>query len=54
VEHTINHGDVFVVPSWVKFEMRAEDGLDLFRFTDAPIFEVLHQYRQLTGQGGAA
>ncbi|MFE5086439.1 cupin domain-containing protein [Streptomyces mirabilis] len=54
VDHDVARGDVFVVPSWVRFEMRAEDELDLFRFTDAPIVEALYQYRQLTGQGGTA
>jgi gentisate 1,2-dioxygenase len=48
-DHNVEHGDVFVVPSWVEYEIRAEDGLDLFRFSDAPIFEALHLYRQLSG-----
>ncbi|MFE2088603.1 cupin domain-containing protein [Streptomyces sp. NPDC059460] len=54
VEHPVEHGDVFVVPSWASYEIRAEVGLDLFRFTDAPIFEALHQYRQLTLRGGTS
>lgn len=34
-------GDLFVVPSWVPWSLRAEDQLDLFRFSDAPIMERL-------------
>jgi gentisate 1,2-dioxygenase len=45
VEHQLGHGDLFVVPSWVELELVAGDGLDLFRFCDTPIFEVLHQHR---------
>jgi gentisate 1,2-dioxygenase len=45
VEHRLQHGDLFVVPSWVELELLAEDGLDLFRFNDAPIFEALGHYR---------
>jgi gentisate 1,2-dioxygenase len=46
VEHTLEHGDVFVIPSWVQHEIVAESGLDLFRFSDTPIFEALGQYRR--------
>ncbi len=49
VEHSLGHGDVFVVPSWARCELRAAEQLDLFRFTDAPVFEALHQFRQATG-----
>lgn len=42
-------GDMFVVPSWVSFSAEAEAGvgqtLDLFRFSDTPIFEALHTHR---------
>jgi gentisate 1,2-dioxygenase len=46
---TVTRGDLFVVPSWQLFSVRAESGardgegsgLDLFRFSDAPIFEAL-------------
>jgi gentisate 1,2-dioxygenase len=51
VEHKLEHGDVFVVPSWAAFELHADDALDLFRFSDAPIFEALHQYREVVGGG---
>jgi gentisate 1,2-dioxygenase len=47
---TVTRGDLFVVPSWAPFSVRSEagatdsesGGLDLFRFSDAPIFEALH------------
>lgn len=53
---TANRGDIFVVPSWQPFTVKSEAGstdsdsgaLDLFEFTDAPIFEALHQYRTVT------
>jgi len=38
-------GDLFVVPSWQELTIATEHGLDLFRFSDAPIFERLHQHR---------
>jgi gentisate 1,2-dioxygenase len=44
----VNRGDMFVVPSWQPLSMVAEAdaaGLDLFRFSDAPIFEALHAHR---------
>ena len=45
-EHTwqVQRGDLFVVPSWQPFSAQAStDGaLDLFRFSDSPIFEALH------------
>ena len=41
-------GDLFVVPSWQALSVATDGGLDLFRFTDAPILEKLHQYRTQT------
>jgi gentisate 1,2-dioxygenase len=38
-------GDVFVVPSWVEWALNAGTGLDLFRFSDAPVMERLHFMR---------
>ena len=46
---SVTRGDFFVVPSWYLFSFKSEAGatdsdsgcLDLFRFTDAPIFEKL-------------
>jgi len=45
---SVNRGDMFVVPSWQPLSMSADagtSGLDLFRFSDAPIFEALHAHR---------
>ncbi|MDW8341038.1 MAG: cupin domain-containing protein [Geminicoccaceae bacterium] len=41
-EHELERGDLFVVPSWVPYALRAEQQLDLFRFSDAPVVERLH------------
>ena len=46
---SVTRGDLFVVPSWQPFSARSESGpsdsdsgaLDLFRFSDSPIFEAL-------------
>ncbi len=46
---SVGRGDLFVVPSWQPFSARSEAGvtdsdsgaLDLFRFSDAPVFEAL-------------
>lgn len=38
----IDKGDIFVVPSWTSWSLQAEQPLDLFRFSDAPIVEKLH------------
>jgi gentisate 1,2-dioxygenase len=43
---TVIRGDLFVVPSWQPLTVACEgNGVDLFRFTDAPILERLGQYR---------
>ena len=52
-EWTVTRGDLFVVPSWQPFSVRSEAGttdsdsgaLDLFRFSDTPVFEALQQHR---------
>ncbi len=52
---TVTRGDLFVVPSWQPFSARSEAGagdsgaLDLFRFSDAPVFEALKLNRARTG-----
>ena len=56
---TVTRGDMFVVPSWAPFIAKAEvspvkagaPALDLFRFSDAPIFEALHAQRVQLGAG---
>jgi gentisate 1,2-dioxygenase len=45
----VGRGDLFVVPSWQPFSARSEAGpsdsasgaLDLFRFSDSPVFQAL-------------
>jgi gentisate 1,2-dioxygenase len=57
---SVSRGDLFVVPSWQPFSARSEAGtsdsdagaLDLFRFSDSPVFEALKLNR--TAVGGAA
>ncbi|MDR3451894.1 MAG: cupin domain-containing protein [Rhodoferax sp.] len=44
----VRRGDMFVVPSWQAFSAQCDAGqasLDLFRFSDTPIFEAVHAYR---------
>nr|WP_231114526.1 cupin domain-containing protein [Lentzea aerocolonigenes] len=43
----VARGDLFVVPSWQPFSASTEHGLDLFRFSDAPVFEMLHLDRSV-------
>jgi gentisate 1,2-dioxygenase len=47
-EWTIQRGDLFAVPSWVPLTITAHSELDLFRFSDTPIFERLHADRSET------
>jgi gentisate 1,2-dioxygenase len=52
----VTRGDLFVVPSWQPFSVRSEAGatdsdsgaLDLFRFSDSPVFEALRLDRRHT------
>jgi gentisate 1,2-dioxygenase len=56
----VTRGDLFVVPSWVPFSARSEasasdsdsGALDLFQFSDAPIFAKLNLFRREI-EGGA-
>jgi len=48
VDGTTNHlerGDLFVIPSWREYQLTADEGLDLFRFSDAPVMEAVGLYR---------
>lgn len=47
VVHTLEKGDIFVIPSWIKWSLEAESQFDLFHFSDAPIMERLHFDRTL-------
>jgi gentisate 1,2-dioxygenase len=44
----VGRGDLVAVPSWSPLSIEAEGPLDLFRFSDAPVFERLHAYRVQT------
>jgi gentisate 1,2-dioxygenase len=47
----VDPGDVIAVPSWTKLQMRADDyGLDVFMFSDAPIFEKLGLLRSVASE----
>lgn len=46
------HGDIVNVPSWQKWNIEAgAEGVDLFCFSDAPIFEALNLARTFTPEG---
>lgn len=47
----VARGDMFVVPSWAPFVVKASSAsqLDLFRFGDAPILEAIHAHRVQIG-----
>lgn len=49
VSHTLEKGDLFVVPSWAPWSVQADTTFDLFHFSDAPIVERLHFNRVLVG-----
>jgi len=46
-------GDLIAVPSWSGYRFESEHGLDLFRFSDAPVLERLHAWREQHGTAGA-
>jgi gentisate 1,2-dioxygenase len=48
----VGKGDVLAVPSWCPVRIRAADGLDLFTFADAPVYEALGLARSAP-EGGA-
>lgn len=39
-------GDVFAVPSWAPYVLRAHEQLDVFSVSDAPVLEALSLYRE--------
>lgn len=44
-ELPVGRGDVFAVPSWCPLQIRAASDLDLFVFSDAPVYEQLNLAR---------
>jgi gentisate 1,2-dioxygenase len=51
-EVPIGRGDVFAVPSWCRWQVRAETEIDLFAFGDAPVYERLYLTGAQRGGGG--
>jgi gentisate 1,2-dioxygenase len=41
----VSRGDVLAVPSWCPVQARADEGLDFFVFSDAPVYEKLNLAR---------
>jgi gentisate 1,2-dioxygenase len=49
-ECPLERGDIIAVPAWTEFSLRATSQLDLFTFSDAPVFEKLNLLRtEVTG-----
>lgn len=46
VVRMLRRGDLVVVPLWRAWAFRAQTCFDLFRFSDTPVFEGLHQHRE--------
>lgn len=44
-ERKLEHGDIIAVPAWTEFSLQAAGQLDLFTFSDAPVFEKLNLLR---------
>lgn len=45
--YDLDHGDIFVVPSWVPWSIETTGGVDLFRFSDGAIMDRLGFARTL-------
>jgi gentisate 1,2-dioxygenase len=46
-QHSIGRGDIFAVPSWCRLQIHAASDLDLFAFSDAPVYEKLNLARTM-------
>ena len=44
-ERPLARGDIIAVPAWTEFSLQATSPLDLFTFSDAPVFEKLNLLR---------
>jgi gentisate 1,2-dioxygenase len=44
-ERPLERGDIIAVPAWAEFSLQAVSQLDLFTFSDAPVFEKLNLLR---------
>ncbi|GAA1276724.1 gentisate 1,2-dioxygenase [Planotetraspora silvatica] len=43
---SLGPGDIFAVPSWARYGLEADEELDVFSVTDAPVLEALGLYRE--------
>ena len=43
---SLEHGDIFVVPSWCHYSIHADNQLDLFVCSDAPTLRALSLFRE--------
>jgi gentisate 1,2-dioxygenase len=54
-ERPLGRGDIIAVPAWTEFSLAATSQLDLFTFSDAPVFEKLNLLRtEVTAGRGPA
>ncbi|MGH8917278.1 MAG: cupin domain-containing protein, partial [Actinomycetes bacterium] len=44
----LDRGDAVAIPSWCPYQIEAHTQLDLFTFSDAPVYEALHLSRTHT------
>jgi gentisate 1,2-dioxygenase len=44
-QRPLERGDIIAVPAWTEFTLQAASQLDLFTFSDAPVFEKLNLLR---------
>jgi len=51
-ERPLERGDIIAVLAWTGFSLRASSQLDLFTFSDAPVFEKLNLLRTEVTAGG--
>jgi gentisate 1,2-dioxygenase len=49
-EFDVAKGDLFVVPSWCEVTLQARTQVDLFRFSDEPVYEALGLARTAQGE----
>jgi gentisate 1,2-dioxygenase len=50
LQRDLERGDVIAVPAWTELAFQTGSGLDLFTFSDAPVFEKLNLLRtEVTG-----
>jgi gentisate 1,2-dioxygenase len=48
----VTRGDVVAIPSWCPTRVVADSTLDVFVFSDAPVYEALNLYRTTAERSG--